>query len=107
MSRGYGYIFIKWTKYYIVGKVFEADLTREITGEQHGNADFQIVYFGDHPPDGVKADTFGDSNLQFIPRDTRIKLLTSLLAQEVAEKARDMDIKPLAIDITPEEEKVH
>lgn len=102
MSRGYGYVFLKWTKYYIVGKVYEANLFNDASlwhqDQQHGDARFSIEYFGDVPPAGVSKESFGDSNLQFISRDDRIKVLVSLLGKEISERELELNRKAIGIE---------
>jgi len=63
-----GYIFIKWNKYYVIGKVNEAELINDDglnpLKAKIGTSNFDIVYFSKTPPAGVAHDSFGGTDLE-------------------------------------------
>ena len=65
----YGYIFIKWRSYYIVGEVTETDMHNDNglnpLDATYGTASFNIVYFSKLPPVGVQEDSFSKQDMQF------------------------------------------
>lgn len=88
----YGYIFIKWRRYYVIGKVNETELINENglnpLNAKIGKADFDIIYFSKIPPPGVHTDSFGDTDIE-------IDNITDRVVKQIIFEKDVIDVKPI------------